>query len=34
LDKLYTYGVRGNINSLLKSYLTDWKQFAEINSKF
>jgi hypothetical protein len=23
LDKLYTYGVRGNINSLLKSYLTD-----------
>jgi potassium voltage-gated channel Eag-related subfamily H protein 8 len=31
LDKLYTYGVRGNINSWCKSYLTDRKQFVEIN---
>jgi hypothetical protein len=23
LDKLYSYGVRGNINSCFKSYLTD-----------
>jgi len=31
LDKLYSYGVRGNINSWFKSYLTDRKQFVEIN---
>jgi len=31
LDKLYSYGVRGNINSLFKSYLTDRKQLVEIN---
>jgi len=31
LDKLYSYGVRGNINSWFKSYLTDQKQFVEIN---
>jgi len=31
LDKLYSYGVRGNVNSWFKSYLTDQKQFVEIN---
>ena len=31
LNKLYSYGVRGNINSWFKSYLTDQKQFVEIN---
>ena len=30
-DKLHSYGVRGNINSWFKSYLTDRKQFVEIN---
>ena len=31
LDKLHSCGVRGNINSWFKSYLTDQKQFVEIN---
>ena len=31
LNKLYSYGVRGNINSRFKSYLIDRKQFVEIN---
>jgi hypothetical protein len=31
LGKLYSYGVGGNINSWIKSYLTDRKQFVEIN---
>ena len=31
LDKLHSYGVRGNINSRFKSYLTDRTQFVEIN---
>jgi len=31
LDKSYSCGVRGNINSWFKSYLTDGKQFVEIN---
>jgi len=31
LDKLYSYGVRENINSWFKSYLTDRKKFVEIN---
>jgi hypothetical protein len=31
LDKLHFYGVRGNINSWFKSYITDRKQFIEIN---
>ena len=31
LNKLYSYGVRGNINSWFKSYLIDRKQFVEIN---
>jgi len=29
-DKLYSYGVRGNVNSWFKSYLTDQYQFVEI----
>jgi len=31
LDKLHSYGVRGNINSWFKSCITDRKQFVEIN---
>jgi hypothetical protein len=31
LDKLNSYGVRGNINLWFKSYLTNHKQFVEIN---
>ena len=31
LDKLYCFGVKGNINSWFKSYLTDRNQFVEIN---
>jgi hypothetical protein len=31
LDKLNSYGARGSINSWFKSYLTDQKQFVEIN---
>jgi hypothetical protein len=30
LDKLNSYGVRGNINSWFKSHLTDRKQIVEI----
>jgi len=31
LDKLYAYGVRGIINSWFESYLSEQKQFVEIN---
>ena len=31
LNTLYSYQVRGNINSWCKSYLIDQKQFVEIN---
>ena len=30
-DKIRTYGLRGNINKLLKSYLTNRKQYVSIN---
>ena len=30
-DKIKTYGLRGNVNKLLKSYLTNRKQFVSIN---
>ena len=30
-DKIKAYGLRGNINNLLKSYLTDRKQYVSIN---
>jgi len=31
LEKFNSYDVRGNINSKFKSYLTDRRQFVEIN---
>jgi len=31
LEKFISYGVRANINSKSKSYLTDQRQFVEIN---
>lgn len=33
LDKLYYYGVRGNVHDLLSSYLSNRKQYVEILSK-
>ena len=30
-DKIKTYGLRGNINNLLKSYLSERKQYVSIN---
>ena len=30
-DKIKAYGLRGNINKLLKSYLSDRKQYVSIN---
>ena len=32
-DKLNHYGLRGNVNQLIKSYLTNRKQFVSINGK-
>jgi hypothetical protein len=31
LEKFISYGMRGNINSKSKSYLTDRREFVEIN---
>ena len=30
-EKIKAYGLRGNVNNLLKSYLTDRKQYVSIN---
>lgn len=32
LDKLYSYGIRGNVLQLIKSYLSERKQITEISS--
>ena len=31
LQKLYNYGIRGNIHSLFKSYLSNRQQFVKVN---
>ncbi len=33
IEKLENFGFRGTINHLLESYLTDRKQYVEINKK-
>ena len=33
-EKIKAYGLRGNINKLLKSYLSNRKQFVSINGKY
>jgi hypothetical protein len=34
LEKFVSYGVTGNINSKSKSYLTDRREFVEINKSY
>ena len=31
LDKMYNYGIRGNVNNLFKSYLSNRQQYVKVN---
>ena len=32
LKKMYTYGIRGNVHNLFKSYLSNRQQYVKVNN--